>query len=143
MKNIILGLLIVLSFLFSIQKVIKVDINTRNDATTKYQLFYTTQPKESFSETNSIFFSNRAGTTKKTVYISEDKIYQLRLDTVSAVQNLVIDSILVQNQKLDNTKFIPNSHVEKYSSDENRIQMSSSKKDPHIIYSEKLNSMDY
>ena len=142
-KYIILGLLIVLSFLFSVQRAIKVDINTKYDEIVNYQLFYTTEEKETFSKFKSISFSNRAGTTKKTVYISEDKIYQLRLDTVSAVQNLVIDSILVQNQKLDNTKFIPNSHVEKYSSDENRIQMSSSKKDPHIIYSEKLNNIDY
>ena len=142
-KYIIFGLLIVLSFLFSAQRAIKVDINTKYDEIVNYQLFYTTEEKETFSKFKSISFSNRAGTTKKTVYISEDKIYQLRLDTVSAVQNLVIDSILVQNQKLDNTKFIPNSHVEKYSSDENRIQMSSSKKDPHIIYSEKLNNIDY
>lgn len=140
-KYIVIGILLLCSILFSVQKVIKVEIETQYDANTEYQLFYTTSSEDKFSEYDSLTFSSKPGSTKNKIYIKEPKIYEIRLDFQSGVKNLKIDRFAVQGQKLDNTKFIRSSHVEEYSTNENYISVSSSKQDPYIVYSEKLNNI--
>lgn len=140
-KYIVIGILLLCSILFSVQKVIKVEIETQYDANTEYQLFYTTSSEDKFSEYDSLTFSSKPGITENKIYIKEPKIYEIRLDFQSEVKNLKINRFAVQGKKLDNTKFIRSSHVEEYSTNENYISVSSSKQDPYIVYSEKLNDI--
>ena len=140
-KYIVIGILLLCSILFSVQKVIKVEIETQYDANTEYQLFYTTSSEDKFSEYDSLTFSSKPGITENKIYIKEPKIYEIRLDFQSEVKNLKINRFAVQGQKLDNTKFIRSSHVEEYSANENGISVSSSEQDPYIVYSEKLNDI--
>lgn len=138
---IITALLLCLTEVFWLNSVVLVSFRSDSSKDINYQVFYASKKHEKFTEVNSVKVKVNAGVQQKVkIALPVRKIVKFRLDIGNNPGKVTISNLKIKGRtkiNLVNDDFLFK-NIDTHKVAENKIVITSDKKDPYIIYKEKL-----
>lgn len=139
MKKFICGLVVIcgvwLSYVFGWENDVRIAFDSQSNTAISYQVFYTTEPDTQFSERQSVKKQVSAGTRHVNIWLPADHIERIRLDIGSKPGKVTLKNITLSDfDGMSIDRFVPNDQIQEFNILDNTIVLSSTNKDPYIIY---------
>ncbi|MBQ8660319.1 MAG: hypothetical protein IJ473_01910, partial [Alphaproteobacteria bacterium] len=133
--------LLLLSIESFVKKEISVSFTQKTTKDIEYQLFYTKQKDEPFSEGYSIRKKVSKDWENIQIFIPTRKIFRFRIDPGTEKGTIEISNLKINGKKLDLSKFNKSKDVSQLSFDKNKdtLTIISNNHDPYITYKDSLN----
>ncbi len=133
--------LLLLSIESFVKKEVSVSFTQKTTKDIEYQIFYTKQKDEPFSEGYSIRKKVSKDWKNIQIFIPTRKIFRFRIDPGTEKGTIEISNLKINGKKLDLSKFNKSKDVSQLSFDKNKdtLTIISNNHDPYITYKDNLN----